>query len=45
MVMKLIDTICKKMGVSRSEFVFSFTAVILGGVYLLYTYILISVCH
>lgn len=44
-LMKLIDYICKKMGVSRSELMYSFAAVMLGGGYLFYTYLVISVCH
>lgn len=39
------NRICKCFGVSKSELLISATCVLIGGGYLFYTYLVISVCH
>lgn len=41
---KVIKNVCDRYGVTKAEFITSCVCVVVGGGYLFYTYLIISVC-
>lgn len=41
----LLQSICDRLGVSHKELLVSTACIAIGGMYLFYTFLIISVCH